>query len=101
MQHVQVFVEAGVLTNIISSESAMQFLKSILGGIMYMSIPIIGLALVYSGLMFVLARGNSDKIGIAIRNFTYIIIGIALILGSYMIAGIVYNTIIKGILGWA
>ncbi len=96
-----IFVEAGVLTNIISSESAMQFLKSILGGIMYMSIPIIGLALVYSGLMFVLARGNSDKIGIAIRNFTYIIIGIALILGSYMIAGIVYNTIIKGILGWA
>ena len=100
----QIFVEAansGSINGFGSSGSAMKFLEGILGGIMYISIPIIGLALIYAGFMFVAARGNTEKVTTAIRNLTYAIIGVALVLGSYMIANMVYNTIIKGILGWA
>ncbi len=99
-----IFIEAtssGAVTGFGSSATATQFLKSILGAIMYMSIPVIGLVLVYAGFMFITARGNTAKISTAIHNFTYIVAGIALVLGSYMIAMMVYNTIIKGILGWA
>jgi len=98
------FVEAtnnGSINGFGSSSSAMKFLESILGGIMYISIPIIGLALIYAGFMFVAARGNKEKITTAIHNFSYALVGVALILGSYMLANMVYNTIIKGILGWA
>lgn len=98
-----IFLEAassGAVTSFGSSATATQFLKSILGTIMYMSIPVIGLVLVYAGFMFITARGNTTKISTSIHNLTYIIAGIALVLGSYMIATMVYNTIIKGILGW-
>jgi len=100
----QIFVEAansGSVDGFSASGGAMKFLEGILGGIMYISIPIIGLVLIYVGLMFITARGNTTKITTAIQSLTYAVVGIALILGSYMIANIVYNTIIKGILGWA
>ncbi len=100
----QFFIDAattGSVEGFGSSSSAMQFLEGILGGIMYMSIPIIGMVLVYAGFMFVSARGNSEKLSTAVHNMTYIVVGIALVLGSYMLANMVYNTIIKGILGWA
>ena len=98
------FIEAattGSVEGFGSSSGAMQFLEGILGGIMYMSIPVIGMVLVYAGFMFISARGNGEKLSTAVHNMTYIVVGIALVLGSYMLANMVYNTIIKGILGWA
>jgi hypothetical protein len=95
-----IFAEAGSVNNLIASPTAMGFLKSILGTIMYMSIPVIGVVLVYAGFMFVFARGNSEKIRTATYNLAYIAGGIALVLGAYMIANVFYDTIVKGILGF-
>ena len=100
---IHIFLEAatdGTVNGFGHSSNAMRFLESILGGIMYASIPVIGLVLMYTGLMFISARGNREKVTTAITNLTYVIVGIALVLGSYMIAKVVYNTIVKGILGW-
>jgi hypothetical protein len=92
--------EAGTVGNLLSATTAMDFLTGVLAGIMYMSIPIIGLVLVYSGFMFISARGNSGKLETATRNITYVVVAIALLLGSYMIARVAYNTIVVDILGW-
>ena len=98
-----IFVDAansGVVSNPLSAGDAMQFLKSMLGAIMYMSIPVIGLVLVYAGFMFITSRGNPEKIKTATNNMGYIVAGIALVLGSYALGSIAYNTVIVGILGW-
>ncbi len=100
MLNIFFLVEAGSVEGFGSSDSAMKFLEGLLGGIMYISMPVIGVVLVYAGFMFILARGNPEKITTAIHNFTYILVGIALVLGSYFIGSVFYNTLIKGILGW-
>ena len=96
-----IFLEAGTVSSFGSSATAMNFMKSILGGIMYISIPFIGLALVYAGFMFIMARGNTEKVKTATLNITYIVVAIVLILGAYAIADIAYTTIIVNILGWS
>ena len=95
------FIEAATFSNPVAAPSAQSFLEAIFGVVMYMSIPVIGLALVYAGFMFITARGNREEIRTATYNITYILAAIALILGSYAIGKIVYNTIIKNILGWS
>ncbi len=97
-----IFTEAapGTVGNPLASTEASEFLTSILGVIMYMSIPVIGLILVVAGFMFIAARGNREKLRNATYNITYIVAGIALVLGSYVIVNAIYNTVVKGILGW-
>ncbi len=99
-----IFIEAapnGTVSNPLTATGASDFLTGILGAVMYMSVPVIGLVLVMAGFMFISARGNREKLQTATYNITYIIGGIALVLGSYMIVNVIYNTIIKGILGWS
>ena len=87
-------------TNNVTAPGAREFLDSIFSVVTYMAIPVIILALMYAGFMFITARGNWDKIRTATYNVSYVILGAALILGAYMIANLLYNTIVKGILGW-
>ncbi len=70
-----------------------QFVESLLGIIMRAGIPIIVLALVYTGFRFVAARGNPTKIADAKKLLLYTIIGSAVVLGAWTIATILTNTI--------
>ncbi len=87
------FLEAASVENPLAVNSSMEFLGKLLGAVMYFVIPILGLVLILSGLMFIFARGNKIKIRRAIYNLTYVALAIALILGSYMIITVVSNTI--------
>lgn len=51
------------------------------------------LYLIYSGYLFVEARGNPGKIDKARETFTWTLVGIAILLGAQAIAMIVTNTI--------
>ncbi len=93
-------MEAAVVTNPLATPGVTGFLESVLGGIMYLAYPVIGLVLVYAGFMFITARGNREKIKTATQNITYVLIGIGVVLGSYTIAMLFYNTIVVGLLGW-
>jgi len=88
------------VSNPLASSGVTGFLETILGTVMYLGYPIIGLVLVYAGFMFISARGNKEKVQTATLNMTYIVVGIALVLGSYTIGKLFYNTIVKGLLGW-
>lgn len=69
------------------------FIQSLLGIIVRAGIPLIVLALVYTGFRFVEARGNPGKISDAKKLLLWTVIGSAIILGAWTIATILTNTI--------
>jgi hypothetical protein len=70
-----------------------KFISGALKVMVMVAVPVISLFLVYSGFMFVLAQGNQEKLGKARENFLYVIIGSVLILGAWVIASVLGNTV--------
>ena len=50
-------------------------------------------AMIYSGFLFVKARGNPEELETAKKTFLYTVIGIAVLLGARVISQIIENTI--------
>lgn len=71
------------------------FIKNILTGVIKIGIPIITLAIIYCGFLFVSAQGNSDKLSEAKRALLYTLIGAAILLGSWAIAQLVSDTVLS------
>lgn len=69
------------------------FIAYALKVLVQVSLPIISLFIVYSGFLFVFARGNTEKLARARSNFLYVIIGALLILGAWMIAVLLSGTV--------
>lgn len=57
------------------------------------AVPFLGLSIIYTGFLFVQARGNKDKLEKAKEALKYTLIGGALILGAYVIATALQSTI--------
>ena len=70
-----------------------ELIKTFLDGALKIGIPIIALAIIYSGFLFVFARGNSEKLTKAKDSLLYTIIGAAILLGSWAIAKMIEVTI--------
>jgi len=68
-------------------------IKKIVEGVLLIGIPIIALAVVYSGFLFVFARGNPEKLNTAKETLTVTLIGASVLLGSWAIANIISTTI--------
>ncbi|HEY4522372.1 MAG TPA: hypothetical protein VJH91_01900 [Candidatus Paceibacterota bacterium] len=86
---------AGTLQNPLNSafSSVPNFIAGFLKVVVMVALPIISLFIVYSGFMFVLARGNSEKLSKARENFLWVIIGAILILGAWVIATLIGGTV--------
>ncbi len=69
------------------------FVKGLLGLVMYIGVPFIGLILVYAGFKFLFARGKSGQIKSATFNIQWVIIGIGIFLGAWALAVLVDSTI--------
>jgi hypothetical protein len=69
------------------------FIKLLLEGALKIGIPIVALAVIYSGFLFVFARGNSEKLGDAKKALFNSIIGAAILLGSWAIAEMISITV--------
>jgi hypothetical protein len=69
------------------------FISGFLKVLVEVALPIIALFIVYSGFMFVFARGNESKLTEAKKNFVYVIIGALLILGAWVIAQLIGGTV--------
>ena len=69
------------------------FLSAALTALVKISLPIITVFIVYSGFLFVMARGNAGEIQRAKMNFFYVIIGALLILGAWIFANIIGGTV--------
>lgn len=70
------------------------FIKTLLEKALKIGIPIIALAIIYCGFLFVFARGNSEKITKARDALLYTLIGAAVLLGSWAIAQLISETVL-------
>ncbi len=86
--------EPGKICNPISVNSLNGFIQKLLEGVIKIGIPVVALAVVYSGFLFVKAQGNSEEIGKAKDALLYTVIGAAILFGSWAIAQLISETVI-------
>lgn len=84
----------GQLCNPIKVQSFPLLIKTILEAMIKIGIPIIALAIIYSGFLFVSARGNSEQLKKAKNALMYTLIGGAVLLGSWTIAQVISETVL-------
>jgi hypothetical protein len=58
-----------------------------------LGVPVIAFFVVYSGFMFIAARGNKDKLTTAKDSMLYTLIGAAIILGAFVISKLIGGTV--------
>ena len=83
------------LTNPFSGpDSLFALLEAVINDIL---LPIGGvlavLAFIYSGFLYVMAQGNESKLATAHKALLYTSIGTAVLLGSWVLANVIFNTI--------
>lgn len=74
-------------------DSLPQLFQQIVQIIISVGIPLIAIALVYSGFLFVSARGSDENIKHAKTVFTYAVIGGLILLASWLVAGAVKDAL--------
>lgn len=86
--------EEGKICNPISGiENITDLIKILLEKVLMIGFPLVALAIIYCGFLFVAARGNSEKITKAKDALLYTIIGAAILLGSWAIAQVISETV--------
>jgi len=82
----------GTIINPIHANTVQEFIGNILTGVIRIGMPVVALAIIYSGFLFVSARGNTEKLTKAKSALLYTIIGAGILLGSWAIAQIISDT---------
>ncbi len=85
---------ASEICNPIQAKTITEFIKTILEGAIRIGIPIIALAVIYCGFLFVKAQGNSEEISKAKDALLYTLIGAAILLGSWGLAQLISETVL-------
>lgn len=83
------------VTNPIGVNSINDFIKTLLEGIIKIGMPVIAIAIIYSGFLFVTAQGKPQAIEEAKRAFLYTLIGAAILLGSWALAQLISDTVLQ------
>ncbi len=81
------------LPNPVEADSLVEFLDKILDIVTKVAAPIIVLAIIYSGFLFVKARGNEKELETAKTAFTWTIVGAAILIGARVLSAVVQGTI--------
>ncbi|MBI3888812.1 TrbC/VirB2 family protein [Candidatus Nomurabacteria bacterium] len=85
----------GVICNPLNTNNTLPgLIQSILEGMLKIGIPVVALAVIYCGFLFVFARGNSEKITHAKDALLYTMIGAAILLGAWAIAQMISATVL-------
>ena len=71
-----------------------KFIKAIINIVLIVGIPIVVLAIIYTGFLFVKAQGNSEELTKAKKALLYTLIGAALLLGAFVIAEAIQATVV-------
>jgi hypothetical protein len=88
--------KSGKICNPIPSITSVPgLIKTILEGLLKIGIPVVALAIVYCGFLFVQARGKPEAITKAKDALLYTLIGAAILLGSWAIAEMISATVIE------
>lgn len=83
---------AQVIDNPLQVSDLNNFIVGLLNALIKIGIPIMTVFLVYSGLRLVMARGNETELVDAKKNLLWVIIGAAILLGSWTIVKVLKGT---------
>ncbi len=81
------------IKNPIKVNSIPELIKTILEAVIIIGVPIVALAIIYCGFLFVQARGNGEEIKKAKTALIYTIVGAMLLLGSWVLAQAIQSTV--------
>lgn len=81
------------LTNPLKSQTIAELVENIAKLAAQIGIPVAAIFIIYSGLLFVTARGNEEQLTKARKNFMWAMIGTAILLGAWVIAKAISETI--------
>src|SRR3989338_283512 len=86
---------SGALCNPLKPEfsSISLFIAGALKVIVMLALPIIVLFFVIAGFKFISAQGNPGKLDEARKNFVWVVIGALLIMGAWVLATLLANTV--------
>jgi len=74
-------------------DSIPKFIKAIIEVVLIVAVPIVVLAVIYVGFLFVKAQGKPEEITKAKKALLYTLIGAALVLGAFVIADAIGKTV--------
>lgn len=83
----------GRIKNPIGSGSLEEFLKRLLDIFVTLGAMVVVFFIIYAGLQYVLARGDTKKISAAHETLWWTIVGAAILLGAQIIATVIQNTV--------
>jgi len=69
------------------------FIEGVLNIVLDVGVPIVTLAIIYAGFLFVQAQGNPEKLTKAKNTLLTVLIGAALLLGAYVLANAIGSTV--------
>jgi TRAP-type C4-dicarboxylate transport system permease small subunit len=81
------------LQNPLSVNTLQEFIKRFLEVVLTIAIPVIALFIIYAGFLFVSARGNPAQLTKAKNTLLYTVIGAAILLGAWVLASAVAETV--------
>ena len=74
-------------------DSLPEFLKAILAGVVQIGVIVLTLMIIYVGFMFVMARGNAEKISQARNALIWTVVGGIILLGATAIGELLQSTV--------
>lgn len=83
------------LINPIGTNDLHDFVKHVLEGAIKIGIPVVAIAIIYSGFLYVTAMGNEEKLKTAHKAILYTLIGAVLLIGSWAIATLISDTVLS------
>lgn len=69
------------------------FIRELIRIVLIVGVPILVLAIIYAGFLYVKAQGNPGELEVAHRTLLYTVIGGALLLGAFVIAEAIRATV--------
>lgn len=85
--------QGALIENPLKFNSIAELINAVLGLVVNLGTPLLVLAFVYVGFLFVYARGNETELAKAKQAFFWTVIGAALVLGAFVISAVIQNTI--------
>lgn len=70
-----------------------QFMEEILNIVITIGVPLVAIAIIYTGFLFVKAQGNAEELKTAKKALMYTLIGAGLLLGAWVLANAIVGTV--------
>ena len=96
--HAQIISDNPQLTglpNPLKVDTLAAFVQKVLEIVTTIGIPIVAIFIIYSGFLFVKARGNPEELKTAKQTFLWTVVGAAILLGSWILAKAICETVVQ------